>query len=180
MIVFDLKCDHGHVFEVWFRSSADYETQIKHKEVECPICGSIQVMKAVMAPNVGTKGNQKSESLSSSVSAKSPQSISLSDFAPSFDGMDEQASAVSGMPELPAELQEEMERVMTKVQKHVEENCEYVGDNFAEEARKIHYGETEERGIYGETSLEESEALMDEGIDVMPLPSFRKPGRTDA
>lgn len=178
MIVFDLKCNSGHVFEVWFRSSDDYDTQVKHNEVECPICGSTHVSKAVMAPNVGAKSNQKQSDASSTFVEKT--SFQMNEFMSSAPLDMEQASAVSGMPELPEQLQEEMERVMSKVQKHVEENCEYVGENFAEEARKIHYGETSERGIYGESSIEDTEALLEEGIDVMPLPYFRKSGRTDA
>ena len=69
---------------------------------------------------------------------------------------------------------------MARVQKHVDENCDYVGSDFPEEARKIHYGETDARGIYGEASEEDASELMEEGIDVMPLPLVRKPGPSDA
>jgi hypothetical protein len=174
MIVFDLKCCSGHTFEAWFRSSGDFDKQVSTHEVECPLCGSTKVSKAIMAPNLRGKAN-KVDSLDIPIPTHTRDHERLE--APeSF----EHAPAVIGMPELPADLQDEMESVMLKVQKHVEENCEYVGDDFAEEARKIHYGETSERSIYGETSLDDTEALIEEGIEIMPLPFVRKPGPTDA
>lgn len=171
MIVFDLKCCSGHTFEAWFSSSEGYSTQQSNNEIECPLCGSTKVSKAIMAPNVSAKSNQ----------AETPKPThSRDDERLNVPESIDHSPAVIGMPELPTLLQEEMETVMLKVQKHVEENCEYVGDDFAEEARKIHYGETSERAIYGETSHDDTEALIEEGIDIMPLPFARKPGPTDA
>jgi len=171
MIVFDLKCCSGHTFEAWFRSSEDFTTQVSDKSLECPICGSISVSKAIMAPNLAQKSNQEE--------APTFTHFHNHERREAPEGF-EQAPAVIGMPDLPQDLQEEMESVMLKVQEHVEKNCEYVGEDFAEEARKIHYGETTARGIYGETSIDDTEALMEEGIDIMPLPFVRKPGPTDA
>ncbi len=167
MIVFDLKCPHGHRFEAWFRSSKDYDEQQAHNEVECPICGQTNVSKAVMAPNVASKGNQRR--------ARLPEENTNSAADPEY--IDQLAV---GMSSLPQDLQNELEDVLAKVQKHVDENCDYVGSDFPEEARKIHYGETDARGIYGEASEEDASELVEEGIDVMPLPLVRKPGPSDA
>lgn len=150
MIVFDLKCCTGHRFEAWFRSSSAYEEQKAAGFVECPHCGSNDVTKALMAPNVAAKGNQKAEVAS--------------------------VAARPGDPKL-QEVVAEAQKVLAKLKSHVEANCDYVGDKFAEEARKIHYGEAEERGIYGESTLQEAKELLEEGVEVMPLPGL---GRKDA
>lgn len=163
MIVFDLKCSEGHLFESWFRSSTAYEEQKAAGLVECPYCGNVDVEKAPMAPNVATKGNQRSEPVNI---AAQPEETPAKAVAP----------APKLSPELKA-LAEKAASAMAELQSHVEKNCENVGKDFAEEARKIHYGETEERGIYGESSLEEAQELLEEGIDVLPLPGTR---RTDA
>lgn len=150
MIVFDLKCSANHRFEAWFRSSGAYEEQKAAGLVECPHCGTNDVSKALMAPNVASKGNQKPEVAS--------------------------VAARSGDPKL-QEVVAEAQKVLTKLKNHVEQNCDYVGDKFADEARKIHYGEAEERGIYGESTLKEAKELLEEGVEVMPLPGL---GRKDA
>lgn len=174
MIVFDLKCNLGHEFEAWFRSSDHYEQQLAYDEIECPHCGGIDISKAIMAPNVGAKGNRSKQPHP----AIRRQESGEDSFLPGEIG-DENAGTF-GVTSLPKELQSQLDEVLTNVRRHVEENCEYVGDRFPEEARKIHYGETEERGIYGEATLEESDELSDEGIDVFPLPLTRKAGRSDA
>jgi hypothetical protein len=166
MIVFDLKCGVGHEFEAWFRSSDHYEEQLSFDEVECPYCGSADVSKAVMAPNVGTKGNRTQH--------RHPAIQSSNNEDAAAQG------ATFGVTSLPQELQEQLDEVLKNVRSHVEDNCEYVGDRFPEEARKIYYGEAKERGIYGEATLEESGELSEEGIDVFPLPISRKAGRSDA
>ena len=150
MIVFDLICSQEHVFEAWFGSSQDFEKQKETGLLECPICGVDDVSKAVMAPNLGRKGNQKSEP--SAVKIESPAN---------------QEQMVTGSAK-------DMLSIMRKLKQHVEQNFEHVGQDFPEEARKIHFGEAEERGIYGEASAEETEALLDEGIDIFPLPAARK------
>lgn len=150
MIVFDLICSQDHVFEAWFASSQDYEKQKEMGLLECPVCGVEDVSKAVMAPNLGRKGNQKSEA--SPVKVEAPAT---------------QEQMVTGSAK-------DMLSIMTKLKQHVQQNFEHVGKNFPEEARKIHFGEAEERGIYGEASAEETEELLDEGIDIFPLPAARK------
>lgn len=157
MIVFDLKCTTGHVFEAWFGSTDDYEGQKTKGLVSCPMCGDTDIGKAVMAPAVAPKGNQRPE----------PRAV---------EGQvmpDAQPHAI-----LP-EQAKEMLAALAQLQAKVEESCDYVGDRFADEARAIHHGESEARGIYGVTSLEEAKALHEEGVPVAPLP-FRPRRLTDA
>ncbi len=184
MIVFDLKCQHGHKFEAWFQSSSAYSEQLAAGHVTCPYCESTQISKALMAPNVAAKGNQStnksdlvpvealSEAGSSTVSgaaAPAPAPATATSCGPAAA---EAILSGAGDPKL-AELAAEAQQVFAKLKTHVEENCDYVGGNFADEARKIHYGESTEhtgRGIYGESTKEEAVELMEEGIDIMPLP----------
>ena len=137
MIVFDLKCGGGHVFEAWFGSSGDYEAQRARALVSCPVCDSAEVEKAVMAPAVPLKSNR---SAGRPHAAHSPEDM------------------------------KKMLAAMAEVQAKVEASSEYVGDRFADEARAIHLGEVEKRGIYGEATLADAAALRDEGIEVAPLP----------
>jgi hypothetical protein len=143
MIVFDLKCRKDHVFEAWFPDSASFAEQVEAGKVLCPVCGSRKVAKALMAPNVTkSKGRE---------AVQPPQGA-----APAEAGVAVAETAKAG----------ELRQMLRELRSHVESNCDYVGSAFAEEARKIHYGETDSRGIYGETSDEEARALKDEGIDV--------------
>jgi hypothetical protein len=173
MIVFDLKCDNNHKFEAWFQSSSAYEEQCEMGIVECPFCGSASVSKAIMAPNVGAKSNQKPSHVSTApADAQPPATVITQDDNASGDVVVNRSEIA-----MPQELLDAAQEIAQKVKKHVEENCDYVGKEFAEEARKIHYGETKERGIYGEASIDETAELIDEGIDILPLPTAPK---TDA
>ena len=135
MIRYALKCDRDHEFEAWFRSSGDYDRAAKAGENACPVCGSSDVEKAVMAPAVS--GTRKSEKVS--LAAPDPRS-------------------------------QIMRAALKEFRKKVTENADYVGDKFAEEARKIHFEETEQRGIYGEATTEEARELAEDGIAFQPLP----------
>jgi hypothetical protein len=148
MIKYRLRCTNDHAFDGWFKDSAAYERQEKRKLLECPVCGNPKVERAIMAPHVGRKGN------AGPPVPKPP--------APPA----ETAPAVMPSPAIPPE----MRKMLLELRQQVEKNCDYVGDNFAEEARKIHYGETDKRGIYGETTDEEAAALADEGIEFGRLP----------
>ena len=159
MIVFDLRCAQAHVFEAWFGSSADYEAQRERGLVACPLCGDTTVEKAVMAPAVAPKGNQRR--------------------APASPEPAPAAAPPSPLAAHPPEVVKAMLAALAEVQAKVEANCDYVGDRFADEARAIHHGETESRGIYGEATPEQAAALRDEGIDVAPLP-FRPKRNADA
>ena len=136
MIRFTLSCDGDHQFEVWFGSNADFETQQKRGLVDCPVCGSHQVGKALMAPAVSTGRKQEKVALA----------------------MNSEKRAV-------------MEQFKALAEK-MRENADYVGDRFAEEARKIHFGETDPRGIYGEATAEEARSLIEDGVGFMPIPVF--------
>lgn len=136
MIRFSLHCDKEHEFEGWFSSSKDFDGQSERGLVECPICGSRQIGKSLMAPAVA-------------VSREAPVRPLAMD------------------PE-----KREMMRKLRDFVKTVKQNSEDVGDRFADEARKIHHGETEARGIIGKASTDDAKSLIDEGIDIAPLPDF--------
>lgn len=140
MILYTLRCAKNHQFEAWFKDSAAYDAQFAAKSVTCPACGSAEVEKAIMAPRVGKK---KGDAPASRPAAKTVS-------------VDPRAVAVREQ--------------LRELRRQVEENCDYVGPRFAEEARKIHYGETEARGIYGETSDEEAKELSDEGVTFARVP----------
>ncbi|MFZ5792705.1 MAG: DUF1178 family protein [Pseudomonadota bacterium] len=142
MILFELKCDRHHQFEGWFRDGKGYEAQTKAGKIVCPVCGSRRIEKAMMAPRIGKGARQRDGE------GKSP------------------AASIS------TKQQAEMKAVqmLRELRQKIEANCDYVGPEFAEEARRIHYGEAEARGIYGETTPEEATALDEEGIEVARIP----------
>jgi hypothetical protein len=143
MIVFDLICrPEGHVFEAWFGSSGDYEEQKGRGLVSCPLCGSGDVEKAVMAPAVGPKGNQR------------------------LPG----ARATSEMVSSDPQGVKRMLAAMAAAQKRILEESDYVGERFADEARAIHVGEADNRPIHGRATPAQTESLIEEGIAVAPLP----------
>lgn len=142
MIAFDLKCAKGHVFEAWFASSQGYERDVKAKRVECPLCGSTKIEKALMAPNVST-------------GKRGAQPMPAPPDAPTDPNMEKRAELLKKIREL---------------QTTIEREFDHVGDRFADEARKIHYGETEKRSIYGSATPEESKELTDEGIEFGQMP----------
>lgn len=153
MILYRLRCTKGHEFESWFKDSKTYERQEKKSLIGCAICGDAKVSRAPMAPRIG-KGGAKTVEVEAPAATQAP--------APSPEH--QQIAALA--KHMPKELRE----ALLKVRAEVEKNCEHVGEKFAEEARKIHYGESDKRGIYGETSDEEAEALAEEGIEFGRLP----------
>ncbi len=133
MIRYALVCEHEHQFEGWFAASSDFDDQRERGLVECPVCASKAVRKAIMAPAVaGTK--KKGE------------------VAPA------------------AQTQAVVMEAMNRIREHVEANFDDVGDSFAKEARAIHEGKAEERGIYGQATPHEVKALVEDGVPVAPLP----------
>ncbi len=151
MIHYNLRCDEGHEFDSWFNSSAGFEKQAKRGLLECPHCGSAKVDRALMTPNVPRKGR---------ITADKPPPAPATPPVPS-------AQAVEKMAE---HLPDQVRSMLQKLRAEVEKNCDYVGPEFAEEARRIAKGETDPRGIYGETTAEEAEALAEEGIDIARIP----------
>lgn len=147
MKVFDLRCAHEHTFEGWFGSEDDYLSQQARGLVACPVCGDAAIVRMPSAPRLNLSG-----------------ATARADAAPApAQGAREAASGA-------IEAKRELQTLWMKAVRHVMANTEDVGSNFAEEARKIHYQEAPERNIRGTVSREETEALAEEGIDVMPLP----------
>ncbi|MBD9390423.1 DUF1178 family protein [Agrobacterium sp. AGB01] len=135
MIRYSLSCEKAHEFEGWFAGSADFDQQVERGLVSCPVCNSLQVTKALMAPSVSTARKQ-----------------------------DEMRTLA---------MDTAQKAVLAKVKETLAEiraNTEDVGERFPEEARKIHYGEADQRGIIGQATLQEAQALVEEGIDIAPLP----------
>jgi hypothetical protein len=157
MILYRLRCSKGHEFESWFKDSKSYERQEKKSLIGCAVCGDAKVARAVMSPRIGKKGNQTVE----------PEAVAP---APPAAPPPDQQQAQQKVAALARHMPKELREALLKVRAEVEKNCEHVGPKFAEEARKIHYGESDKRGIYGETSDEEAEALVEEGIEFGRLP----------
>ncbi len=167
MIRYALICDNAHEFESWFPSSAGFEQQAKRGFVTCPSCGSAKVERAIMAPNIAR-------------SDRGPRTIEAV-VEPASEGA---VSAAAPSPPVPAEapaplaLMGEKEiafrQMLTALHAHIAENAENVGKGFAQEALKIHHGESDDRPIYGEATPEDAQMLQEEGVAFMPLP--RLPG----
>ncbi len=165
MILFDIKCSAGHIFEAWFQNNDAYEKQVASDLVECPLCGCTKTSKSLMAPSIPTKGNA-AEVLDTVCSDEHP------DHQVMVSAHSDPNNEVSS--EDVKRALDHMHNTMVKFRRQIEKSCEYVGNNFAEEARKIHYGDSEKRGIYGETTLRETEELIEEGIDILPVPGSDK------
>jgi hypothetical protein len=153
MILYRLRCSKGHEFDSWFKDSKYYERQEKKSLIGCAVCGDSKVARAIMSPRIGKKGK-----------AAEVETPAAPPPAPTPSPEQQQMAALAR--KMPKELRE----ALLQVRAEVEKNCEPVGDRFAEEARKIHYGESNKRGIYGETTDEEAEALAEEGIEFGRLP----------
>jgi len=159
MIRYALRCERGHAFDSWFQSSAAYESQVRRKLVSCPICDSVKVEKAIMAPRiVGKKGRGR---------AAEPAELAAPEAA--APGAAAPVPSPSATPLLMAQ-ERELRAKLKELRDHIVKTADNVGDSFPEEARKMHYGDIEHRPIYGEASPAEAKALVEEGIEVAPLP----------
>lgn len=147
MKVFDIQCSHGHIFEGWFASEEDFQKQRSAALVGCPFCGDTQVQKRLSAPRLNAKSNQKRSATPAAEAYQAPPQGAFAAPAPT----------------------EKMQQLWLQVVEHVMKHTEDVGDDFAQEARRIHYGESPERGIRGQATVEQALELEDEGIDVVPL-----------
>lgn len=171
MIKYSLICEAEHGFEGWFRNSGDFEAQQSRSLVTCPVCGSCNVSKRLMAPAVATSRKK---------AARPPV------LAPGQPGAEPGSGAKQGAAEqapsggalqpsalLPSDLrQKELVEALRQVRARIVETSENVGADFASEARKIHYGEADVRNIYGETTPQDAADLVEEGIAVLPLPDL--------
>lgn len=160
MIHYQLRCEQDHEFDGWFNDSAGFEKQAKRGLIECPACGDTKVTRALMTPAVATRDVAR-PGPRDEPEAKPP--VPVQQVLPPVPVPG--AGPRPGVP-VPAQMIAMLQRVREMVEKH----CDYVGPAFAEEARKIHRGEAEERGIYGETTPEEAETLAEEGIEVRGIP----------
>ncbi len=172
MKVLDLQCGQHHVFEGWFGSEDDFQSQLARGLLACPLCGDVAIAKMLSAPRLNLSTARGERETSSSTPASSDTVVASTQ---------DTTTAVTALTDLsdvatlePAQLQ----AALLKMARHVVANTEDVGDSFPEEARKMHYGETEARNIRGHATPEETEELIDEGIAVMPLPlpdALKKP-----
>ena len=175
MKVLNLQCAGMHTFEGWFGSEEDYQSQRERGLVACPLCANTEVRKLPSAPrlNLGAVEPRQSKSATqeepAAASSSGPGSGSSSATANAPTAPKAEAVA-SSLAQVHPEAAEMVQEAWMKMVKHVMANTEDVGQNFAEEARKIHYGESEERNIRGQASVEETKDLLEEGIDVVPLP----------
>ncbi len=156
MIRYALACEKGHAFESWFQNSAAYDKQAKRGLVNCPHCDSAKVQKAIMAPRL-SGASKRAESV------EAPTETPAAAIAP--EKAPEKAPVAMISPQ-----EQEFRAKLKELREHLTKNADHVGAKFPEEARKMHYGETEHRSIYGEASPEEAKALAEEGIEFHPLP----------
>lgn len=151
--VFDLQCEHGHVFEGWFHSDQSYEQQLANGELSCPVCASQQVKKQLSAPRLNVSHLKDEPARPVAASAR----------------------AAEGQQPVAAPSEQELARLQAEILQHLRSavrGADDVGEQFAEEARRIHYGEARERSIRGVASPDELNELHDEGIEVMPIPHY--------
>ncbi len=184
MKVLDLQCSQQHSFEGWFGSEDDFQSQLTRGLVQCPMCGNAEITKKLSAPrfNLGksvapsaeTVADSKNASKSEENSQAAPTSTELAVKSTASS----QTQQVANRPNLPPEVADVMQAAWLEVAKHVMANTEDVGSSFASEARKIHYGEADERAIRGQATPDQTMELLEEGIDVMPMPipeSLKRP-----
>lgn len=166
VIKYALKCSNDHLFDGWFGNSMAFDDQRDRGLISCPSCGTSDVDKTLMAPSVTGTKMQKADT----ENADAPQTAALPAHLP---GNAEILPAI--IPEPLVHGDATMQAVVAKMRElreWVEANTDNVGDRFADEARKIHFGETRARGIIGKATFEEAQELIDDGIDFLPLPAL--------
>lgn len=163
MIKYQLICDQAHEFEGWFGDSAGFEGQQKSGFLTCPVCGSADVRRALMAPNLASPKTRKADLF------EQPDSKSVPTAPPRVT-----PPAAASLPPEAAQKMQALVTQMRELQSKIRSECRDVGDDFADEARKMHYGEAEPEGIYGRATPEEREALDEEGIEIMDIPWLPK------
>ncbi len=139
MIKYQLICCQGHEFQAWFRCSNTFDVQSAAHQIECPHCGSVEVLKSVMSPKVTRLRDVK---------------------------------RVEGdcQPSETHALEAEITEVLRSFRAEVESRSEYVGKNFAEKARGMHFDDKPKRDIWGEATVDEVRDLIDDEIEFGPLP----------
>ena len=154
MIHYQLQCHQAHGFDGWFKDSTSFESQAKRGLLECPVCGSAKVDRALMTPSMPRKGRAKPAAAPKQAAESAPAEAAASG-----------AVAVTG-----EKMPDQVRAMLQRLRKEVESNCDYVGPDFAEEARRIHRGEGKARGIYGEASQDDAASLAEDGIEIARIP----------
>ncbi|MGI9508787.1 MAG: DUF1178 family protein [Geminicoccaceae bacterium] len=177
MILFDLLCSKGHGFEAWFRDSSSFDRLVAVGEIQCAVCGDTEIKKALMAPNVRTSKalgrgpdaqTAEEPAPESQAEAAMPAKNAVAPVAVQENADTAPLSQSANLP-VPEKVAKAL-HVLREVQTHIEKNFDHVGKGFAEEARKMHYGEAEKRSIYGEASEDEAKELVEEGIEIDQMP----------
>jgi hypothetical protein len=158
MIVFDLKCRRGHTFEAWFNDAASFTRLNKADHVSCAMCGSTKVEKALAAPRISTRKGMAPKSENSKAEKKQPVAEPRLNDAGQYANDPMAAKAA------------DLSRQLAELRGQIEKNCDYVGEQFSEEARRMHYGEAPKRSIYGEATDVDAQALAEEGIEFSRIP----------
>jgi hypothetical protein len=153
MIHYQLTCSQAHAFDGWFKDSATFEQQARRRLVECPECGDTEIARALMAPALAKR-----------------QAMTVVPTAPQPPARPPEAPAVASERMAGGRLPAQMQAMLQRMRAEVEKSCDYVGPQFADEARKMHRGESDYRGIYGETTEEQAESLAEDGISVARIP----------
>ena len=182
MKVLDLQCSQQHSFEGWFGSEEDFQSQLTRGLVQCPMCGNFEITKKLSAPrfNLGKSVAPSAEitPVSKAEAGILPKTASTSTELTAKTSKPSHTQDITQRPNLSPEAAEVMQAAWLEVAKHVMANTEDVGSSFASEARKIHYGEADERAIRGQATPDQTMELLEEGIDVMPMPipeSLKRP-----
>jgi hypothetical protein len=160
MIHYQLCCEADHEFDGWFKDSENFDRQARRKLVSCPVCASTEVRRALMAPGIRKKGR----AVAPVIEAATGLPVASPSAAPALP------QQVAGNQRAGGIMPDQVRAALLKLRAEVEKNCDYVGPDFADEARKIHNGEAPARGIYGESTEAEAEALADDGIGVAQIP----------
>lgn len=163
MIKYTLKCSDGHMFDGWFGNSSAFDDQKDAGLVSCPYCGTPEIEKTLMTPTVTGTKMQTSPHVCAPEKETQLPIVADTNNAPTM------------IPEPLVHGDETMRAVVAKMRElrsWVQSNTENVGDKFAEQARKMHLGEEEHRGIFGKATFDEAQELIDDGVDFLPLPSL--------
>ncbi|MCK8786655.1 DUF1178 family protein [Roseomonas sp. NAR14] len=166
MIHYQLRCGEAHEFDGWFKDSAAFDRLAGARLVQCPVCGGTEVSRALMAPAIGRKGRVEAAATEGQPAPAAPPGGNAS--VP--PGGNAPVPAGGGAPMTAGPLPAQVRAMLQRLRAEVERNCDYVGKEFADEARRMARGESDRRGIYGEASEADAEALHDEGIEIARIP----------
>ncbi len=166
MIRYALQCERGHAFESWFQDSSSFDKQAKRGLVSCPMCDSVKVEKSIMAPQIPRKGRTTEQRAGEE---KTMRATARRKKAAAAEATTVATTTPSPEPLMMAQ-EAELRAKLKELRDHIKANADNVGEQFPEQARKMHYGEIEHRPIYGDASPDEAKALIDEGVEVLPMP----------